>query len=303
MNNERIHISEEIKDSLSSNKPIVALETTIISHGLPYPDNIKTSILIEKSIRNEGAIPATIGIVNGKIIVGLNNDEISILASESSNVIKTSRRDIPFILSKNRNGATTVAGTIFLAEKVGIKVMATGGIGGVHRNAEKTFDVSADLLELSKSKISIVCSGPKSILDISLTKEYLETVSVPIIGYNSKTIPTFFTKDSEFDVDFNYETINEIVSALKLKDDLESLGGTLICNPINEKYSIPFNVIEKVILKSLKNCEIQNIKGKDVTPFILNDVLKLTEGKSLKANIDLINSNSKLAAKIATKLY
>ena len=303
MINERIYISEEIKDSLSSKKPIVALETTIISHGLPYPDNFKTSFLIEEAIRNEGAIPATIGIIDGKIIIGLNNEEIFVLASENSNVIKTSRRDIPFILSKNRNGATTVAGTIFLAEKVGIKIMATGGIGGVHRNAQKTFDISADLLELSKSKISIVCSGPKSILDINLTKEYLETVSVPIIGYKTKTIPTFFTKDSEFNVDFNYESINEIVTALKIKDDLKSSGGTLICNPINEKYSIPFNIIEKVILKSLKNCEIKNIRGKEVTPFILNDVLKLTEGESLKANIDLINSNAKLAAKIATKLY
>ena len=298
-----LKVSEEIRDSISSNKPVVALESTIISHGMPYPENLKTAKLVEKIIRDNGAIPATIGIIEGKIVVGLNIGEISYLASKKTEVIKSSTRDIPFIFSKNNNGSTTVAGTVFLAQSVGIKIMATGGIGGVHRNAVNTLDISSDLQEISKNKVTVVCSGPKSILDLSLTKEYLETVSVPIIGYNTKTIPTFFTKDSQFDVDFNFRSIDEIANAIIIKNKLKSNGGMIVCNPISNKYSIPIEVIENVILKSIKLCELKNITGKEVTPFLLEEISNITKGESLKANIDLIKRNAELAAKIASKIY
>ena len=298
MNNLKIQLSSEVEAGKKLGQPIVALETTIVSHGMPYPDNLNTALEVENIIREEGAIPATIGIVGGKIKIGMSKQEIELFA-KSSDVTKVSRRDIPIVMSNNANGATTVAGTILLAKLAGIDVMATGGIGGVHRDAENTFDISADLQELSKTDVTVVCAGPKSILDIGLTLEYLETMGVPIIGYNTNLLPTFYCHESKFEVDFNYTKPSEIAKVMLNQKHLSLKGGMLVCNPIPKEFSIDSTIIENSINSSMEIAKKNNVKGKDLTPFLLQNITSLTEGETLKSNIKLMYNNAKLAAKIA----
>ena len=298
MNNLKIQLSSEVEAGKKLGQPIVAIETTIVSHGMPYPDNLNTALEVENIIREEGAIPATIGIVGGKIKIGMSKQEIELFA-KSSDVTKVSRRDIPIVMSNNANGATTVAGTILLAKLAGIDVMATGGIGGVHRDAENTFDISADLQELSKTDVTVVCAGPKSILDIGLTLEYLETMGVPIIGYNTNLLPTFYCHESKFEVDFNYTKPSEIAKVMLNQKHLSLKGGMLVCNPIPKEFSIGSTIIENSINLSMEIASKNNIKGKDLTPFLLQNITSLTEGETLKSNIKLMFNNAKLAAKIA----
>ena len=298
MNNLKIQLSSEVEAGKKLGQPIVALETTIVSHGMPYPDNLNTALEVENIIREEGAIPATIGVVGGKIKIGMSKQEIELFA-KSSDVTKVSRRDIPIVMSNNANGATTVAGTIILAKLAGIDVMATGGIGGVHRDAENTFDISADLQELSKTDVTVVCAGPKSILNIGLTLEYLETMGVPIIGYNTNLLPTFYCHESKFEVDFNYTKPSEIAKVMLNQKHLSLKGGMLVCNPIPKEFSIDSTIIENSINSSMEIAKKNNVKGKDLTPFLLQNITSLTEGETLKSNIKLMFNNAKLAAKIA----
>ena len=298
MNNLKIQLSSEVEAGKKLGQPIVALETTIVSHGMPYPDNLNTALEVENIIREEGAIPATIGVVGGKIKIGMSKQEIELFA-KSSDVTKVSRRDIPIVMSNNANGATTVAGTILLSKLAGINVMATGGIGGVHRDAENTFDISADLQELSKTDVTVVCAGPKSILDIGLTLEYLETMGVPIIGYNTNLLPTFYCHESKFEVDFNYTKPSEIAKVMLNQKHLSLKGGMLVCNPIPKEFSIDSTIIENSINSSMEIAKKNNVTGKDLTPFLLQNITSLTEGETLKSNIKLMFNNAKLAAKIA----
>ena len=298
MNNLKIQLSSEVEAGKKLGQPIVALETTIVSHGMPYPDNLNTALEVENIIREEGAIPATIGVVGGKIKIGMSKQEIELFA-KSSDVTKVSRRDIPIVMSNNANGATTVAGTILLAKLAGIDVMATGGIGGVHRDAENTFDISADLQELSKTDVTVVCAGPKSILDIGLTLEYLETMGVAVIGYNTNLLPTFYCHESKFEVDFNYTKPSEIAKVMLNQKHLSLKGGMLVCNPIPKEFSIDSLIIENSINSSMEIAKKNNVKGKDLTPFLLQNITSLTEGETLKSNIKLMFNNAKLAAKIA----
>ena len=298
MNNLKIQLSSEVEAGKKLGQPIVALETTIVSHGMPYPDNLNTALEVENIIREEGAIPATIGVVGGKIKIGMSKQEIELFA-KSSDVTKVSRRDIPIVMSNNANGATTVAGTILLAKLAGIDVMATGGIGGVHRDAENTFDISADLQELSKTDVTVVCAGPKSILDIGLTLEYLETMGVPIIGYNTNLLPTFYCHESKFEVDFNYTKPSEIAKVMLNQKHLSLKGGMLVCNPIPKEFSIDSTIIENSINSSIEIANKNNVKGKDLTPFLLQNITSLTKGDNLKSNIKLMLNNARLAAKIA----
>ena len=302
MNNFKFQLSAEVEKAKKLNKPIVALETTIISHGMPYPDNLSTALDAEKIIREEGATPATIGLVDGKIKIGMSKKEIE-LFSKNSDVTKVSRRDIPIVMSNNSNGATTVAGTILLAKLAGINVMATGGIGGVHRDAENTFDISADLQELSNTDITVVCAGPKSILDIGLTLEYLETMGVPVIGYNTNLLPTFYCHESKFEVDFNYTKPSDIAKVMSNQKNLSLKGGMLVCNPIPKEFSIDSTIIENSINSSMEIAKKNNIKGKDLTPFLLQNITSLTKGETLKSNIKLMLNNARLAAKIAISFY
>ena len=302
MNNFKFQLSAEVEKAKKLNKPIVALETTIISHGMPYPDNLSTALDAEKIIREEGATPATIGLVDGKIKIGMSKKEIE-LFSKSSDVTKVSRRDIPIVMSNNSNGATTVAGTILLAKLAGINVMATGGIGGVHRDAENTFDISADLQELSNTDITVVCAGPKSILDIGLTLEYLETMGVPVIGYNTNSLPTFYCHESKFEVDFNYTKPSDIAKVMSNQKNLSLKGGMLVCNPIPKEFSIDSTIIENSINSSMETAKKNNVKGKDLTPFLLQNITSLTKGETLKSNIKLMLNNARLAAKIAISFY
>lgn len=296
-----LEISTEVKEAIESGKPVVALESTIISHGMPYPRNVETAVNVEKIIRDRNAIPATIAILNGKLKVGLTKEEIEYLG-KAENVIKTSRRDIPFIIAKKADGATTVASTMIIAALAGIKVFATGGIGGVHRGATETFDISADLEELAHTNVAVVCAGAKSILDISLTLEYLETHGVPVIGYNTEEMPAFYTRKSGFRVDYRVDTPEEIADALKAKWDIGLEGGMVIANPIEEQYQMDYDTITEAIEKALKEATEKGIRGKESTPFLLAKVKEITGGDSLESNIRLVYNNAALGAKIAVEL-
>ncbi|WP_129410073.1 pseudouridine-5'-phosphate glycosidase [Marinitoga lauensis] len=295
-------ISEEVKDALDSNKPVVALESTIISHGMPYPQNVETALKVEQIVRDNGAIPATIAIINGKLKAGLSKEEIEYLGKKGREVIKVSRRDIPYVVSKKLDGATTVAGTMIIASLAGIKVFATGGIGGVHRNAQETFDISADLQELANTNVAVVCAGAKSILDLGLTLEYLETFGVPVIGYQTVELPAFYTRKSGFNVNFRLDSPEEIADFLKVKWDLNLKGGAVIANPIPEEYQMDYDAITKAIEDALAEAEKLGIKGKETTPFLLSKIKDITGGKSLESNIQLVYNNAKLAAQIASYL-
>lgn len=296
-----LDISEEVKAALANNQAVVALESTIISHGMPYPKNVETALNVEKIVRDNGAIPATIAILNGRLKVGLSPEEIEFLG-KAPNVQKTSRRDIPFIIAKGLTGATTVASTMILAAMAGIKVFATGGIGGVHRGAETSFDISADLLELAQTDVAVVCAGAKSILDIALTLEYLETNGVPVVGYQTDELPAFYTSKSGFGVDYRVDTPKELAQALKTKWDLKLKGGMIVANPIPEAYEMDPKVINDAILEAVKQQNEQGVKGKESTPFLLAKVKELTGGDSLDSNIQLVYNNAKVGSQIAVEL-
>jgi pseudouridine-5'-phosphate glycosidase len=293
-----LNISEEVKTAVSEKKPIVALESTIISHGMPYPQNFETALEVENIVRDNGAVPATIAIIKGVIKVGLNKEDLEFLSTER-NILKASRRDIPVIISQNLSAATTVSATMICAKLASLKIFATGGIGGVHRNAQNTFDISADLTELAQTNIAVVSAGVKSILDIGLTLEYLETLGIPVIGYMTDEFPAFYTRESGFKVNFKLDSAKDIAEMIKTKWELGLNGGVIIANPIPEEYSMDKNLIDKAIEAALKKADESGIKGKDVTPFLLSEIKIITGGRSLDSNIKLVLNNAKLAAKIA----
>ena len=302
MNSKYLDINSNIKKALTEKRPVVALESTIISHGMPFPQNVETALKVEEIVRTTGATPATIAIIKGKFKVGLTEDEIEYLGRSGKNILKASRRDIPYLISKKADGATTVASTMIGAEMAGIKIFATGGIGGVHRGAQKSFDISADLQELAKTSVAVVCAGVKSILDLGLTLEYLETHGVPVLGYKTKELPAFYTQKSDFEVDYQLNTANEIANFLKVKWELNLKGGVVIANPIPTEFQLDYNSINEIIHSAILESEEKGIKGKEITPFLLDKVKELTYGKSLEANVQLVYNNAKLAAQIATHL-
>ncbi|CAH0526140.1 pseudouridine-5'-phosphate glycosidase [Vibrio hippocampi] len=294
-----LDILPEVADALANNQPVVALESTIISHGMPYPRNVETALIVEQTIRESGAVPATIAIIEGRLKVGLSHDQIEYLGKAGRKVTKVSRRDIPFLVAGKRDGATTVAATMILAQMAGIKVFATGGIGGVHRGAQETFDISADLQELANTDVAVVCAGAKSILDLALTREYLETQGVPVIGYQTDTLPAFYTRESEHSIDYRLDSAEDIALALKAKWEMGLNGGAVIANPIPEAYAMPVETITQVIEQALAEAEEQGIAGKESTPFLLARVCELTGGNSLDSNIQLVLNNARLGAAIA----
>lgn len=297
-----LDINPEVKKAFDEGRPVVALESTIISHGMPYPRNVETALNVEKIIRENGAIPATIAILGGKLKVGLTEDEIEYLGKAAEKVVKTSRRDIPFIVARKADGATTVASTMIIAALAGIKVFATGGVGGVHRGAETTFDISADLQELAHTNVAVVCAGAKSILDIGLTLEYLETMGVPVVGFETDEMPAFYTRRSGFGVDYRIDDVEELALAIKSKWDLGLKGGLVVANPIPEEYQMDYDLITKSIEDALVEAEEKGIKGKESTPFLLAKVKDITKGESLDANIQLVYNNAKLGAQLAVEI-
>ncbi len=299
---EYLKISPEVQKALDEKRPVVALESTIISHGMPYPKNVETALKVEEIVRENGAVPATIAIIQGKLTVGISHEEIDYLGQKGLSVTKASRRDIPVLVSKGEDGATTVAATMIIADLAGIKIFATGGIGGVHRGAETTMDISADLLELSNTDVSVICAGAKSILDIGLTLEYLETQGVPVIGYKTEEVPAFYTRRSGFKATYRMDSPEEIAKAIKVKDDLNMKGAFLITNPIPEEFAMDEEAISKAISDAMDEADKLGITGKDVTPYLLDKIQKITEGKSLESNIQLVYNNVKLGALIAREL-
>lgn len=297
-----LDINPEVKKALDENTPVVALESTIISHGMPYPQNVETALKVEEIVRNYGAVPATIAILDGKLKAGLTPDEIDRLGKKGLDAVKTSRRDIPFVLSSKKDGATTVASTMIIAALAGIKVFATGGIGGVHRGAQQTFDISADLEELASTNVAVVCAGAKSILDIGLTLEYLETKGVPVVGYGTDELPAFYTRKSGFGVDYRVDSPKELAKALKIKFDLGLNGGMVIANPVPEEFQMDFNTINKAINDAVEEANNLGIKGKDTTPFLLDKIQKITGRSSLDSNIQLVYNNARLAAELSVEL-
>ncbi|MDV3426389.1 MAG: pseudouridine-5'-phosphate glycosidase [Bacillota bacterium] len=296
-----LDVKDEVKKAILEGKPVVALESTIIAHGMPYPKNVETALNVEKIIRDNGAVPATIAILNGRLKAGLTPDEIEYLG-KSKNVLKSSRRDIPFIVAKGLDGATTVASTMIVAALAGIKIFATGGIGGVHRKAQETFDISADLDELANTDVAVICAGAKSILDLGLTLEYLETKGVPVVGFKTEELPAFYTRKSGFGVDYRVDSEIEAAKALKAKWDLGLKGGMVIANPVPEEFQMDYNVINAAIDKALKEVDEKGIKGKETTPFLLAKIKDITGGDSLETNIKLVYNNAEVAAKIACEL-
>ncbi|MGN0718808.1 MAG: pseudouridine-5'-phosphate glycosidase [Anaerovoracaceae bacterium] len=294
-------INPEVEKALEEGTPVIALESTIISHGMPYPKNVETALAVEDVIRKNGAVPATIGIIKGRIKIGLTKDEVEYMAT-AKNVLKVSRRDFPLVIAQEADGATTVAGTMIAANMAGISLFVTGGIGGVHRGAGETFDISADLEELKMTDVTVVCAGVKSILDIGATLEYLETAGVPVITYGADEFPAFFSRKSGFPAECRLDSVEEIAALINAKDELGLKGGVLVANPIPEDKEIPFDEIDVVIQRALRECEEQGIKGKRITPFLLSRVKDLTEGRSLEANIQLVLNNADIGSKIALNL-
>ena len=293
-----IEIHPNVQKALDQNLPVVALESTIISHGMPYPENIKMANKVEEIIKSEGAVPATIAILNGKIKVGLTSEELEELA-KSKDVLKVSKRDFGFVLSQNKTGATTVSATMLIAEMVGIKVFATGGIGGVHRGAEKTFDISRDLEELANVSVAVVCAGAKSILDLGLTLEFLETKGVEVLGYQTKELPAFYSRESGFNLDYAMESPEDIAKLIHAKWHLGLKGGVVIANPIPKAFSMNSSDINRVIDQAILDANNEGIKGKDTTPYLLSKVKDITKGQSLDANLELVYNNARLAAQIS----
>ncbi len=297
-----LDVSAEVKAALDEGRPVVALESTIISHGMPYPQNVETALNVEKIIRENGAVPATIAIIGGRLKAGLTAEEIDYLGKTGAGVTKASRRDLPVLVAKGMDGATTVTTTMMVAAMAGIKIFATGGIGGVHRGAETTMDISADLEELAQSPVMVVCAGAKSILDLGLTLEYLETKGVPVIGYGTKELPAFYTRHSGFAVDYELDTPEELAKVFHVKQVMGLKGGMLVTNPIPEAYSMDHKVIDAAIDEAIREAKEQGIHGKETTPFLLAKVKDLTGGNSLDANIQLVYNNARLAAQTACQL-
>ena len=302
MMNEYLDISPEVQAALKEHKPVVALESTIISHGMPYPQNVETALNVEKIIRENGAVPATIAIIGGRLKAGLSKEEIEHLGKAGTAVTKASRRDLPVLCAKGMDGATTVATTMIIAAMAGISVFATGGVGGVHRGAEVTMDISADLEELGRTNVMVVCAGAKSILDLGLTLEYLETKGVPVIGYGTSELPAFYTRKSGFGVDYRLDTPEELAAAFAAQMKMGLQGGMLVTNPIPEEYSMDPDRINAAIEQVLAEDAEKGVKGKATTPFLLAKVKELTGGDSLNSNIRLVYNNAALAAKTAKAL-
>ncbi len=300
--NKHLDISYEVGSAQAMGLPIVALESTIISHGMPYPKNVETALMVEQTIRDAGAIPATIAVIGGRLKAGLTQEEIEYLGKMGRNVTKASRRDLPALVAWEADGATTVATTMIIAHMAGIQVFATGGIGGVHRGAETTMDISADLEELAQTPVMVVCAGAKSILDLGLTLEYLETKGVPVIGYGTDELPAFYTRQSGFGVDYRVDSPAELAGLFRAQRELGYKGGMLVTNPIPEQYAMDKAVIDAAIEQALAESRAQGIKGKETTPFLLARVVELTGGESLESNIQLVLNNARVAAQTAIQL-
>ena len=300
--NRYLDVAPEVQEALAAGKPVVALESTIISHGMPYPQNVETALNVEKIIRENGAVPATIAVIGGRLKAGLSEAEIDYLGKTGAGVTKASRRDLPILVAEGRDGATTVTTTMIIAHMAGIQVFATGGIGGVHRGAQQTFDISADLEELAHTPVMVVCAGAKSILDLGLTLEYLETHGVPVIGYGTEELPAFYTRKSGFKVDYRIDTPAELAKAFYVKQDMGLGGGMLVTNPIPEEYSMDHEVINKAIDEAGAEANRLGIHGKETTPFLLAKIKDITGGDSLASNIQLVYNNARLAAKTACEL-
>ena len=297
--NKYLDVNPEVAAAIAEGKPVVALESTIISHGMPYPQNVETALNVERIIRENGAVPATIAIIGGRLKAGLTAEEIEYFGKKGQAIAKASRRDIAVLCARGEDGATTVTTTMMIAHMAGIKVFATGGIGGVHRGAETTMDISADLEELALTPVMVVCAGAKSILDLGLTLEYLETKGVPVIGYGTSELPAFYTRPSGFGVDYRMDSPEELAAAFKASHDMNLKGGMLVTNPIPEEYAMPLDTINAAIDQAIAECEAQGIHGKATTPFLLARVAELTGGDSLASNIRLVYNNAKLAAQTA----
>ena len=297
-----LDVRNDIKEAIEANKPVVALESTILSHGMPYPENLEFARNVEKIIKEEGAVPATIAIIGGKIKVGLSDEELEIMC-KAENVGKVSRRDLPIYISTGKTGATTVTTTMIGAAMAGIKFFATGGLGGVHREAQQTFDISADLQELAHTSVAVICAGAKAILDLNLTMEYLETFGVPVLGLRTDYLPAFYSKSSGLKLDYNCKDEKEVAAIVKAKWEMGLDGGVVIGNPIPDEYAMPNEDINVYIEKALQMCKEKGIKGKDTTPFLLATVKDLTGGDSLKSNLELAYNNARAAAKIAKAYF
>ncbi len=297
--NHYLDVNPEVAAALAAGKPVVALESTIISHGMPYPQNVETALNVERIVRENGAVPATIAIIGGRLKAGLTAGEIEYFGKKGRAIHKASRRDLAVLCAKGEDGATTVTTTMMIAHMAGIRFFATGGIGGVHRGAETTMDISADLEELGRTPVMVVCAGAKSILDLGLTLEYLETKGVPVLGYQTEELPAFYTRKSGFGVDYRMDTPEELAAAFKAQNDLALGGGMLVTNPIPEEYSMPKDVIDAAIDQAIAECNAKGIKGKETTPFLLARVAEITGGDSLASNIRLVYNNAKLTAQTA----
>ena len=299
--NKYLDIKPEVAEALAAGKPVVALESTIISHGMPYPQNVQTALEVERIVRENGAVPATIAVIGGRLKAGLTPEEIEYFGKKGQAIAKASRRDLAVLCARGEDGATTVTTTMIIAHMAGIRVFATGGIGGVHRGAETTMDISADLEELGQTPVMVVCAGAKSILDLGLTLEYLETKGVPVIGYGTEELPAFYTRTSGFRVDYRMDTPAELAKAFKTQNDLGFPAGMLVTNPIPEEYAMPLEVITAAIDKAIAESVEKGIHGKQTTPFLLARVSELTGGDSLASNIQLVFNNARLAAKTAVE--
>ena len=294
-----LDIKPEVAQALAEGRPVVALESTIISHGMPYPQNVETALNVERIVREHGAVPATIAVIGGRLKAGLTEEEIEYFGKKGQAIAKASRRDLAVLCARGEDGATTVTTTMIIAHMAGIKVFATGGIGGVHRGAETTMDISADLEELGQTPVMVVCAGAKSILDLGLTLEYLETKGVPVIGYGTEELPAFYTRQSGFKVDYRIDTPAELAKAFKTQNQLGFPGGMLVTNPIPQEYAMPLDTINAAIDQAIAECEAKGIHGKETTPFLLARVAELTGGDSLASNIRLVFNNAKVAAQTA----
>ena len=297
--NKYLDVNPEVAAALAEGKPVVALESTIISHGMPYPQNVQTALNVERIIRENGAVPATIAVIGGRLKAGLSAEEIEYFGKKGLAITKASRRDLAVLCARGEDGATTVTTTMIIAHMAGIKIFATGGIGGVHRGAETTMDISADLEELGQTPVMVVCAGAKSILDLGLTLEYLETKGVPVIGFGTEELPAFYTHQSGFSVDYRVDTPEELAKIFKTQNDLGFHGGMLVTNPIPEQFAMPLDTINAAIEQALRECNEQGIHGKQTTPFLLARVAELTGGNSLASNIELVYNNAKVAAQTA----
>lgn len=302
MTNPHLLRSPEVRAALEDHRPVVALESTIIAHGMPFPKNVETALRVEKAVRDAGAVPATCAVIGGKLKAGLTATEIEFLGKEGPAIPKTSRRDVPFLVSQGKNGATTVASTMIIAHLAGIRIFATGGIGGVHRGAATTMDISADLQELAQTPVAVVSAGVKSILDLGLTLEYLETCGVPVIGYGTEEFPAFYTRRSGLPVDCRLDTAQAVAKLLKCKWEMGLRGGVVVANPVPEIHQLDPGIMQRAIDEALIEAERQGVRGKAITPFLLAKMEQLTAGKSLDTNIELVLNNARLAAAIAVEL-